>query len=313
MLSRNWAVSALILAAVGCADMWGIQDAKVDPTFNGVGSEGPLINAGSGSNPAGGESSGGHQANPQGGFSGSVETGGGAGIGIGSPASGGVGIASGAAPSTGGATMGTGGTTMGSAGHDGHTGGIPTGGTPGSGGSGTGGTGGGAPASSPQCQEYCSTVMSSCTDTLALYQTQEVCLAVCRHLPLGTADQTIGNSIGCRLHAAQSSAMEPTDSCPVLGAGPGGNNICGSNCEAVCMIAQTVCTGANQQWPNALACLTECQSLEDLKKYSKLNTSGAHVQCRLYHVSAAAAGRPEFHCPHVGGGIPCVAPPPAVP
>jgi hypothetical protein len=57
------------------------------------------------------------------------------------------------------------------------------------------------------------------------------------------------------------------------------------------------------------SCLSECGKLPDAGSYSTdLDVgqyAGPHVQCRLYHVSAAAADDPEQHCPHANGAAPC--------
>jgi hypothetical protein len=54
-------------------------------------------------------------------------------------------------------------------------------------------------------------------------------------------------------------------------------------------------------------CLTECRALPDLDGYTISDYQGEHVQCRLFHVSAATA-EPDYHCEHALGSAPCAVP-----
>jgi hypothetical protein len=165
-----------------------------------------------------------------------------------------------------------------------------------------GGTGDDEPA---LCERYCLTVTESCSGTFAVYTSLATCREVCRALPPGQAGDTRGNSVECRLHAARVASNEPAHYCPT--AGPGGNGVCGSNCEGLCRIRASVC-GAFVEADEA-TCLSDCEELPDLGHYSTDvkagQYGGPHVQCRLYHVSAAALEDAEQHCPHVDGAAPC--------
>ena len=167
-------------------------------------------------------------------------------------------------------------------------------------------TGGGG-AAPDLCAQYCATVMASCTGPFAVYTTAESCLAVCEQLPAGSEGDEIGNSGHCRLRHAESAPAEPLNYCPI--AGPGGNGICGGNCESLCTVAQGVCTGDLQPWSGAIACQNDCAGVPDLATYSTdpdaAMYKGDHVQCRLFHLSSAAVKDPEIHCPHVAGAPPC--------
>lgn len=179
-----------------------------------------------------------------------------------------------------------------------------------SGAGGQGGTtsagGGGEPS---VCERYCDTVMATCTGVFAVYTTIESCLAVCGHLPPGREGDEIGNTAHCRLRHAESAPAEPAYYCPI--AGPGGNGVCGSNCEGLCTIAEGVCVGATEQWSSRIACQDECSAVPDLGTYSTDPSEsfyeGDHVQCRLFHVSSAALMDAAIHCPHVAGAPPCAA------
>lgn len=160
------------------------------------------------------------------------------------------------------------------------------------------------------CERYCSMVMSNCTGAFAVFTSREACLSVCAHLPEGHAGDRDVNSVQCRLRAATIAKDEVPHYCPI--AGPGGNGVCGSNCESLCALRESVCAGFTKT-PET-ACLKECSSLEDLQTFSvdlsQDQYQGPHVQCRLYHVSAAASDDPEQHCLHVDGAAPCRKEPP---
>lgn len=155
------------------------------------------------------------------------------------------------------------------------------------------------------CERYCSTVMSNCTGTFAVFTSREACLAVCAYLPEGQEGDRDVNTAHCRLRAATIAKDEIPHYCPI--AGPGGNDGCGSNCESLCTLRAGVCadfiTGTSQ------ACSKDCAALNDLGTFStdlgEGQYQGPHVQCRLYHVSAAAVDDPEQHCLHVDGAAPC--------
>jgi hypothetical protein len=149
-------------------------------------------------------------------------------------------------------------------------------------------------------------VITECTGEFAVYVRLENCLAVCKALPVGAPDDTTGNSVYCRLRAARSAATELPFYCPA--AGPGGNGVCGTNCEGLCQLADQLCDGPNQQFADAAACFRECLALSDLGGFTTSSTAsqymGPHVQCRLFHASNAALD-PNAHCAHVGGSRPC--------
>jgi hypothetical protein len=162
----------------------------------------------------------------------------------------------------------------------------------------------GIAAPSP-CEQYCAAVTTNCTGAFAVYTSYDACLAVCAALPEGQLGDRNVNSVQCRLHAALVAGDEVPHYCPI--AGPGGNGECGSNCEGLCGIRAQICAPYTD--PDVAACLTDCAKLEDLGTYStdlsEDQYSGPHVQCRLYHVSAAASDDAEHHCLHVDGAAPC--------
>jgi hypothetical protein len=171
---------------------------------------------------------------------------------------------------------------------------------------GKGGKGGADAGPAPvSCAEYCDAVQKNCTpaDPAAgtpatqVYISTAACLAVCKTLPLGTRDDTSGNTVGCRLHYATSASTVGEKEANCSAAGPGGNSVCGTNCDGFCAIVQATCSGI---YASERACNSKlsCGVLPDRQTYNDTMTSGDSVQCRLYHASAATVD-PALHCPHV--------------
>jgi hypothetical protein len=95
------------------------------------------------------------------------------------------------------------------------------------------------------------------------------------------------------------------------------NNACGSTCEAYCQLMSSVCPG---KFANTGACLTECDGLYDNGNFHAGECEqggderdGASVQCRMWHVGAAAIalsvpdeGERQRHCGHASGEELCI-------
>jgi len=158
------------------------------------------------------------------------------------------------------------------------------------------------------CRDYCSEVMANCTGDNAVYEGIATCYAVCKNLEPGAAGDDTGNTARCRLHqateAGPAGVNEPKQHCP--GAGPGGEGpngelLCADNCEGYCSIMQAVC----DDYSSVEACLSDCNKAQDLGGYNTAHSEGDSVQCRLWHVSAAA-DEPNPHCLHAAGKSYCV-------
>jgi hypothetical protein len=153
--------------------------------------------------------------------------------------------------------------------------------------------------------------MRNCTGTDAQYTDIDTCLAVCATLPLGNEGDSKKNTVYCRLRQATLAVIEPFTHCTF--AGPGGHGECGSNCDGFCSTVMSACTSAfgPHYYATTADCVSECTALEDLGSFTTSpqakHFEGAHVQCRLYHVSAATQDA-EYHCEHAVGGDPCTAP-----
>lgn len=179
---------------------------------------------------------------------------------------------------------------------------------------GEGGASGGAPlseggragsVSNDPCAEYCTTVIENCKAPYAVYTSLDTCLAVCAVLPPGNPNDQIGNSVACRLRNAKlaKSTAEPDVHCPI--AGPGGADVCGSNCEGYCVILSEVCSvsfGTN--FESLVDCHQQCAMLPDPVAFEATQNKGNTVGCRLWHSSAASLD-PGTHCAHASGAPPC--------
>jgi hypothetical protein len=157
-----------------------------------------------------------------------------------------------------------------------------------------GGAGGAAPA--PTCAEYCGLIQAACTGANGQYASEAICLASCEAFDVGTAADTSGNTLGCRIYHATAAAGGPDVHC--THAGPGGDGACGNNCEGFCAIAQDACTGDNAQYADEAACLAECSGFPADTKYNTNQTAGDSLACRLYHLTVAATD-PAVHCSHI--------------
>ncbi|MFT5430903.1 MAG: hypothetical protein ACI9OJ_001582, partial [Myxococcota bacterium] len=170
-----------------------------------------------------------------------------------------------------------------------------------------------APVVDPTCTEYCTAVTANCTDQYTQYADMSACMAYCgtwAQIPVGTAADTSGNTVGCRTyHAGVAGTDGDTSAAVHCGhAGPSGGNVCGTWCDNYCQLSATNCDG---QFADAGACTTACGAYDDTGDAG--DTGGDSVQCKIYHLGVAGsdgATSAATHCPHgdVDGGGVCVAP-----
>jgi hypothetical protein len=161
------------------------------------------------------------------------------------------------------------------------------------------------PSGTP-CEVYCATVTEACPDgppgeSYAQYDSIFTCEEQCRFFPLGSAGDESGNSIFCRLSSAELALRFPGErvtACPA--AGPGGDGVCGSNCEGYCALVQAECSS----FESDTACLEACADVPDPGGFNIGQIRGDSLGCRLYHLNAALVS-PTNHCPHAAGGYPC--------
>lgn len=181
-------------------------------------------------------------------------------------------------------------------------------------GSGAGGEGGAPAEPATLCEQYCAAITEACTGDNTQYTNLEGCLRTCPIFDEGTPEDTEGNTLGCRLGYALKAPSEPITYC--TWAGPGGDGMCGSNCEGFCSLMAVACTAdttsaEGDYFETTKDCLRACEEVPQSGPYSATNestTGGADIfECRLYHVSAAIyADDPRIHCPHAMGLRLCV-------
>ena len=170
----------------------------------------------------------------------------------------------------------------------------------------------------PTCDAYCDAVTAACTGDNAQYGSKADCMAYCGQqgkLPLGTVDDTSGNTVGCRTYHATVAAMPGNAAAHCPHAGPSGGDVCGTWCENYCHLATGNCTGGDAIYTSAAECSTACTALDP--DGAPGATDGDSVQCRIYHLGVAGQGgaAATTHCPHGapdGGGV-CVEPGPTDP
>jgi hypothetical protein len=175
----------------------------------------------------------------------------------------------------------------------------------------------GTPASAT-CSNYCSAVSANCTGTSLTYRTPEQCQGICAALEPGETQEPVGNNLACRADQATlaGSAASPDKPANCVAAGPGGPDVCGSNCESYCQLFAKICPAESAlQSASPAECVAKCQGLLDRHAFdATLDYNGDSVQCRLVHTSVASV-TPDPHCQHarILSTAPCADPPTSVP
>jgi hypothetical protein len=147
------------------------------------------------------------------------------------------------------------------------------------------------------CATYCEVIGDHCDGTLAQYSGALVCEATCGVMDLGSPEDALGNTVGCRTFHAMLAAEDPDTHC--RHAGPAGDGTCGANCENFCTLALEVCTGDLAAYPDADTCIAECGAYAAEPPYTSDAAPADTFACRMHHVTLAAA-QPEVHCAHIG-------------
>lgn len=161
------------------------------------------------------------------------------------------------------------------------------------------------------CQSYCDTVMTNCTGQFQQFQSAETCMALCGFLALGTAEDTSGNTAGCRLRNAElaESTGELGDHCPL--GGPGSGGACGDRCQNYCALMTAACGSFSAVGADMTTCLDFCTQSRDNPAWTptdpQLLDHDDSIQCRLWHLGNAAQS-PDVHCGHADGTTKCELP-----
>ncbi|HUJ59898.1 MAG TPA: hypothetical protein VLX92_15445 [Kofleriaceae bacterium] len=157
-----------------------------------------------------------------------------------------------------------------------------------------------SPGGGQDCTTYCNIIQGACTGANGQYSSMDTCVASCSHFPMGTAADTSGDTLGCRIYHAMNAVTDPNTHC--IHAGPSGGGVCGMPCDGFCSLVVAECP---TQYPSAATCATDCAGYAPLPPYSAMVTSGDTLSCRIYHATAASTD-PATHCPHTGldgGGV----------
>jgi len=156
----------------------------------------------------------------------------------------------------------------------------------------------GTGACGTRCENYCEIIQKNCVGANSQFADKATCLGFCATNPDGVFKDIGGNTKDCRIyHAFAGVALNDVAThCPH--AGHSGANVCGTWCAVYCDLAISVCnTPATKLYNDLAACNTACTGFALTGKPG--DTTGNTVQCRIYHLGAAAAlnDRPT-HCPH---------------
>jgi hypothetical protein len=139
------------------------------------------------------------------------------------------------------------------------------------------------------CSAYCEAIQSKCVGDDAVYRNEDECRAVCEQIPLGHVGDEPGNTVQCRLDLLQAGDFEVGPGCPA--AGPGGNGVCGSNCESFCSLRERACGAIDPNDPDVSRpgfCEASCPGLADSGTFSLATAASTDtLQCRLTHLSRA--------------------------
>jgi hypothetical protein len=218
----------------------------------------------------------------------------------------------------GGSDTGTGGNDSGTPPSDSGNGGGDTG-TGGGNDSGNGGGDTGTGGTAADCATYCTAVQANCKGDNAAYVSMDQCMKTCAALPLGDVGDTMVDTVGCRLGAANAAKTTQAGNCAVAGPfggdlskGPTGftcaddapsdtNKIPG--CPAFCEIAVSICpadfNGDQQTCEDACQLFTLSTTNVDVTTSTPSN--GNTFNCRAYHLTAAVkdTATPSVHCGHI--------------
>lgn len=116
-----------------------------------------------------------------------------------------------------------------------------------------------------------------------MYKDEGACLEACAAFPVGKIEDATGNTLGCRLSHAHAALAMPAGECTA--AGPGGDGVCGTNCDGFCEIALKFCPAV---WPDGKACHADCDTFSADVWYSANVISGDSFACRMFYATMAA-------------------------
>ena len=153
------------------------------------------------------------------------------------------------------------------------------------------------------CQDYCSVNLAACKDENQVYDNVAQCRAACKAFAPGDlAVNAPGNNVVCRKYHSYNAATYPPPTsaathCPH--AGPGGADVCGDDCESLCLLLEVGCAAEYEEEydgsPNQ--CQAACDEArkadpqyKDGANYSVVKAKrGDAFACRLYNATLATS------------------------
>ncbi len=160
------------------------------------------------------------------------------------------------------------------------------------------------------CAEYCSALEASCdTEKLRQYLSEEACNTVCLTYlePASASSKADDNTLECRLREASAAAVAERET-GCVAAGLSGGDACGDICEVYCELVEFRCAPQYEDvfGGDSELCEAECAVLPASEEPFNVGIiKGNTLECRFYHLQAAAVGS-DTHCEHVVGLAECV-------
>jgi hypothetical protein len=154
----------------------------------------------------------------------------------------------------------------------------------------------------PDCRTYCTAVMHNCTGPtmmadggagLADFSSLNACMNACAKLPLGSAGDQSGNTVGCRTYHAMLAAANPMLHCPHAGMSGGG--VCGDRCTNFCLLATSICTTADGVTMPVFASNADCTGkcgqppFQFVPAIAEMVVDTPTLNCAFYHLGEAFA------------------------
>jgi hypothetical protein len=167
----------------------------------------------------------------------------------------------------------------------------------------------------PSCDDFCKlTVEGACVGPFQVYENETQCVKVCDamaqagHQGKNGDTRVVGSptdTVGCRWNHAHFALLHPETHCPHIG--PGGESVCGDNCEFFCLLKAQACGGSELP----ADCQASCSNIPNPEKFTlaAAKKGGNTLECRLLHVMRALE-KPQTaadECPVVNGDKACSA------
>jgi hypothetical protein len=148
-------------------------------------------------------------------------------------------------------------------------------------------------AGAPECVKYCTDIEGACGQTGdRQYASTAECLAACSILSASNM-ATGTNTIACRTTHAANAVAKPYPNC--WNAGPYGNEVCGTECEAFCILADSVCPGTYNGCKGKCTMFTKVAAPDTAAGAAGVYTTsgpaaGNTLDCREYYLGQALQG-----------------------